>query len=167
MPRHEVKSLARLLGLIAISLWSTGVSNAASLMVTWEASADSAVAGYIVYWGAQSGNHTQSLDVGKVNAATITIPVNEQMLFFVVRAYDASRQLSPASKEAAASLGTIWRTPALLQMGDFDGDGARRPDRVSRVDGRVARELDDRGPDDDEVGRTGGWRRAGRGRLRR
>jgi hypothetical protein len=121
------KSLARLLGIIAIALCSTGVANAASVTVAWDASADSAVAGYIVYWGPQSGNHTQSLDVGKVNVATLTIPVNEQMLFFVVRAYSASRQLSPASNEAAAWFGTIWRTPSLLQMGDFNGDGRADP----------------------------------------
>ena len=161
------KRLAQLLGMIAILLCSTRVVNAATLTLAWDASADSAVAGYIVYWGTQSGNHTQSLDVGKVNVATITTPVNEQMVFLVVRAYSASRQLSPASNEAAAWLGTIWRTPSLLQMGDFDGDGRADPTVYRGSTGVWYAAPDDRRPDDDGVGRTGVRRRAGRGRLRR
>jgi hypothetical protein len=121
------KSLARLLGAMGIVLWSSGVAHAASITFAWDTSSDPAIAGYVISWGTQSGRHTQSLDVGKVNIATVTAAVNEQMLYVVVRAYNASRQMSAPSNEAAAWLGTVWRTPSLLQMGDFDGDGRADP----------------------------------------
>ena len=66
--------------------------------------------------------YTFSMDAGGQTTLTFTSPVVNQILYFVVRAYNAAGQSQP-SNEAAAWVGAVWRTPSLLRTGDFDGDG--------------------------------------------
>ena len=122
------KSLARLIGVFVILLCTGSVAQAASVTFTWDPPTDSTVAGYIVYWGTQSGKYTQSLDVGKVNVATVTTTGHRPALLFHGARLQRGASVQPGpSTEAAAWLGTVWRTPSLLSMGDFDGDGSADP----------------------------------------
>lgn len=82
--------------------------------------------GYLVHYGTARGQYVSVFDVGNQTTATFRPPVANQLYYFVVKAYNASGQSVP-SNEAGAWFGVTWRTPSLLQMGDFDGDGRADP----------------------------------------
>jgi len=105
----------------ALIVLGTGTAAAATVTLAWDASPDP-VAGYIVYWGTQSGQYTQSINVGNTANATITTSTPNRVYYFVVKAYNSSG-LGDASGEIAAWYGTVASTPTISRPGDFDGDG--------------------------------------------
>jgi hypothetical protein len=108
--------------LFALFVAFSSVAEAATITLAWDPNTSGNVSGYVVYWGAQSGQNTQSLNVGNVTSTTVSTTINESIIYFAVRAYN-SVGMSGLSNEAAAWVGTVWRTPTLTRMGDFDGDG--------------------------------------------
>lgn len=73
------------------------------IRLAWDASRDTTVTGYRVYYGGQSGNYTNSANVGSVLAATITGLEEGVKYYFACHAYDASGMESIPSNEASAT----------------------------------------------------------------
>src|SRR5947207_1228103 len=87
----------------ALVLLLPGVAHAATVTLAWDANAEP-VTGYIVYWGTQPGQYTQSRDVGKTTTATITPTTVNATYYFVVKAYN-SAGMSVASGQVGAWYG--------------------------------------------------------------
>lgn len=117
LPTPMQKSLvARLASIAAFVLLGATAANAATLTLAWDANPEP-VSGYILYWGTQPGQYTQSLDVGKTTSRTLTGLANSTPYYFVVRAYNSARMLSSPSIEVSRRVGVPFSAP-----GDFSGD---------------------------------------------
>lgn len=71
-----------------------------SVTLAWDASPDSIVEGYRVYWGGASGSYTNSATVGNVTNATIANLVKGAKYYFAATAYATSGDESLFSNEA-------------------------------------------------------------------
>jgi hypothetical protein len=49
-------------------------SNAAAVILEWDANTESDLAGYKIHWGTESGTYTDSTDVGNVTTVILSIP---------------------------------------------------------------------------------------------
>ena len=92
-----------------------------SIALAWNSSADTTNAvGYKIYYGPASHHYTQSMDVGNVTNAVITVPATGTIYFFAATTYGRTGVESAFSNEtsfsvpAAASL-----TAAGLAAGQF------------------------------------------------
>ncbi|HEY0369972.1 MAG TPA: fibronectin type III domain-containing protein [Chthoniobacterales bacterium] len=72
-----------------------------SVNLAWDPSPSSDVAGYLVQFGTESGNYTQSVDVGSVSAATVPGLTDGTNYYFAVSAYDSNATTSDPSNEVA------------------------------------------------------------------
>lgn len=70
-----------------------------SVTLAWERSSDSSVTGYRVYYGAASGNYTNSVIVGNVTTNTVPGLVSGVTYFFAITGYTASGLESAPSNE--------------------------------------------------------------------
>jgi len=77
---------------------------AGSVTLTWDASPDASVTGYRVYYGAASGNYTNSAAVGNVTTATFANLVDGATYYFAAAAFDANGIESELSNEASYSV---------------------------------------------------------------
>jgi hypothetical protein len=116
----------RFLLLTALLLVSGRAAQAATVTLAWDADTTGSVNGYVLYWGTQSGQLTQSVTLGNVTSATVSPTVNESMIYFAVRSFN-SAGMSAMSQEVVAWIGTVSRTPSLMRPGDYDGDGKADP----------------------------------------
>ena len=66
--------LFRLLLLTVVLLSFTSLSCAYQVTFGWDANSESYLAGYKLYWGNESRQYTQSVDVGNVTEYTLEIP---------------------------------------------------------------------------------------------
>jgi hypothetical protein len=75
----------------------------ASLNVTlaWNASTDSSVTGYRIYWGGASGTYTNMLDAGLVLTTTVSNLAYGPTYYFAGTAYDAAGLESSFSNEVS------------------------------------------------------------------
>lgn len=73
------------------------------LVVSWNANSETDLAGYKVYWGVQSGNYTNVLNVGNVTERIITEYnfLDSTEYFFAITAYDTAGNESGYSPEAS------------------------------------------------------------------
>jgi hypothetical protein len=76
---------------------ATGI--ASSLQISWEANADTDLAGYKVYYGTQSGTYGNPVDVGKMTSYQISNVVAGTTYVVAVTAYDTSSNESGKSTE--------------------------------------------------------------------
>ena len=97
-----------------------------SVTASWEANVEPDLKGYKLYYGSESGNYTESIDVGKVTTKEITNLSDGSLYYFAVTAYDSSGNESPKSTEVTTligenlitanpgansdSTGTIWKS---------------------------------------------------------
>jgi hypothetical protein len=86
----------------------------------WDANSDSYTIGYRLYYGTTSGNYTQNVNVGNVTSYPLTL-TQGFTYYFVVRAYNASSQLGPASNEASITLTTSTAPPTATLTGTLSG----------------------------------------------
>ena len=78
---------------------------AQNVALAWDASPDSAVTGYNLYYGTNSGVYsTNKLNVGNVLTATVNITPRGVLYYFVASAYDANGMESPFSNEISNSV---------------------------------------------------------------
>ena len=63
--------IARLGSIATFVLLGATAAQAATLTLAWDPNPEP-VSGYILYWGSQSGQYTQSLNVGKVTSRTLS-----------------------------------------------------------------------------------------------
>ena len=94
---------------------SAAAAQAASLTLAWDASVDAA--GYVVYYGNQSGVYTGSLDAGRQTLIDVPGLADGAAYYFVVRAYDAFGTLSAPSIEVSRRVGVPYSV-----QGDFNKD---------------------------------------------
>jgi FG-GAP-like repeat len=111
------RQAARIGSLCALLLASASYARAASITLAWDANPEPHVAGYLVYFGNQSGQYYGTVDAG--NQTSITLPwlLDGAPYYFVVRAYTATGLLSPPSVEVSRRVGIPFSV-----AGDFDGD---------------------------------------------
>lgn len=74
---------------------------AGSVTLTWDASPDGSVTGYRVYYGAASGNYTNSAAVGAVTTATFANLTDGVTYYFAAAAFDENGIESELSNEAS------------------------------------------------------------------
>jgi hypothetical protein len=113
--RIRVLSCGSLL-LVASSVFISAPALAASTVtLAWDQSTGTNIAGYKVYYGAASGNYTNSLTVGNATTASVSNLVAGATYYFAATAYDSSNLESDFSNEvgytnAAAAPPTIVLT---------------------------------------------------------
>ena len=93
---HLVAAIAVML-LVALHL---GRANQ-SVNLAWDANPEPDLAKYKVYWGLESGAPTESLDVGKVTAATVRHLDDGATYFFTVTAINEAGEESGPSNEVS------------------------------------------------------------------
>src|SRR6516162_6818261 len=86
-----------------------GTARASTLTIAWDPSSDPNVAGYMLYWGAQSGVYTNSLNVGLQTSQPIGGLVNNITYYFTVRAYNSAGALSDPSTEVSGHTNAAGR----------------------------------------------------------
>ena len=92
--------LSKLFWLSVLTLMSGGsASGSPSLLLAWTASPDADVAGYILYYGAASGNYNHTNYIANVTTATVTGLPEGFTYYFVVRATNTAGLESPPSNE--------------------------------------------------------------------
>ena len=69
------------------------------ITLAWDSNVEPDVAGYIVYYGTQSGYYDFDVDVGDYDSITISGLVEDVMYFFAVTAYDVEGNESDFSAE--------------------------------------------------------------------
>lgn len=119
MPKHRIARIGAVVGFL--SLCAGSVDAATPIALVWDRSPDP-VTGYLVMWGTQSGQYTQSLNVGNTTTTSILPTTANRVYYFAVKAYNSSGTSAP-SPEVAAWYGVLATMPALATASDFDGDG--------------------------------------------
>ncbi len=76
-------------------------SDPTSVSLAWNPSPDTNVVGYRLYYGAVSGQYTNSVLVGSTSATTITGLVNGTTYYFAITAHDAGGLESAFSNEVS------------------------------------------------------------------
>ena len=76
---------------------------AQNITMAWDASPDSAVTGYNLYYGTTSGVYAGKLDVGNVLTTTVNITPRGVLYYFAAAAYDANGIESPFSNEISTN----------------------------------------------------------------
>jgi hypothetical protein len=84
----------------ALSVTGNGVT------LAWDRSPDSSVTGYRIYYGAASGNYTNSVAVGNATTNVVQGLAGGVTYFFAVTAYDASGLESSFSNETSYTVPT-------------------------------------------------------------
>ena len=107
---HRHFRIVRLAIVLGASLWlglflqaapafSANISPAPSVTLAWDASPDTHVVGYNLYYGVASGTYTTEINVGTVTSATVTGLTAGVTYYFAVTAYDSFGQESDYSSE--------------------------------------------------------------------
>jgi len=118
-----------LLFMVGLTLAVTTTVNAKTITMTWDASPDSRVTGYKIYYsttspdppfnGTGANEGPSPIDVGNNLTATLSGLVNEQAHYLAVTAYDAAGNESDYSNIAVSSaiLPQVNRPPVLATIG--------------------------------------------------
>jgi len=93
-----------------------------TITLSWDPSPSPEVVGYRLYYGQQSGNYTNQIDVGNRRSTDVANLIDGTTYYFVVTAYDADKTESLPTEEVhylpgAAALLNI-STRAMVQTGD-------------------------------------------------
>jgi len=97
------KSLA-ILTLLFLVFITAPFAYSGSLIATWDANSESDLAGYKLYYGAESGNYTKTIDVGDTTAYQVNNLTVGETYYFVVTASDSSGNESAPSTEVSAKV---------------------------------------------------------------
>lgn len=112
--------LKKVLSVIALWMVVVGCSqlvNAAQQVgLTWNASADSSVSGYRIYYGPSSGFYTNAVTAGNVTSITINGLVDGATYFFAAKSYNAAGVESGFSNETIFT-GSPAEPGTILQLG--------------------------------------------------
>lgn len=73
--------------LFAVAVLCAIKAHGAPVQLFWSPSVDTNVVGYKVYYGPESGDYTNSIDVGYVTSVTLDFPDNS-VFYFALTAYD-------------------------------------------------------------------------------
>lgn len=82
------------------------LANLGSVDLSWDQNTDSVTVGYKIYYGTQSGNYTNAIDVGSAGGSYPQTTVSDLAIpgtyYFVVKAYDTAGNESVAADEVLA-----------------------------------------------------------------
>jgi hypothetical protein len=81
-------------------LIAPAAASAEQVTLAWDPSPDASVTGYVVYFGTASGVYSSSVDVLNQTRHIFESLTDGVTYYFVVRAYNAAGDFSPASNEA-------------------------------------------------------------------
>jgi hypothetical protein len=112
-------------------------SLAASVVVSWDANSESDLSGYLVSYGSNPGQYSNTVDVGNRTQWSITGLSGTSRVYVAVRAYNASGLTSPFSVEVVADFSgnqppsiddpgtqrSAPGAPALVQLKATDPEG--------------------------------------------
>jgi Domain of unknown function (DUF4082)/Bacterial Ig domain/Bacterial Ig-like domain (group 2)/Fibronectin type III domain len=127
----KITGLTKFLGgLLILAVLGTTVQAAQNVTLAWNASPSSDVTGYRVYYGASSGNYSNSVVVGNVTTNTVPGLASGATYFFAVTAYNAIGLESLFSNEIGytvpstntSPLMTIWPSTAAPAIADNGAD---------------------------------------------
>lgn len=96
--------LALAVALLVAGLHLTALANRV-VTLAWDASSDTNVTGYVIYYGSQSGVYTNQFKVGNVSSASITLPADGGTYYISATSCDADGNESDFSNE------TVITTP--------------------------------------------------------
>ena len=106
-----------LLGICVFAFVSSN-ANSAQVTLTWDASSEANLAGYMVYYGERSGVYGNKIDVGNVSTHALANLTEGKQYFYAVTAYDVARVESPYSNEASSI------APSAKPVAAFNSDKA-------------------------------------------
>ena len=90
--------------------------HAETATVSWDPNSESDLAGYKIYYGVNSHNYDNIVDVGNVTSFTITDLNKDVNYYFAVTAYDFSNNESGFSEEVSAMIGGDTNPPDLVDI---------------------------------------------------
>ena len=104
-------------------------------MLSWDPSSDDGVAGYRIYFGTASHAYTDSVDVGVVSSAPVSVPSDATTFYFAATTYYGSGDESDFSNEATVVVPNVAVPPGTnalssaatltsLSPEDIEGEGA-------------------------------------------
>ncbi len=97
-----------------LMIMAPALAKAGSAMLTWNASTNSTVAGYNVYYGGASASYTTKLSAGNNTSATINNLTTGTTYYFAVTSQDAAGHESPFSSEASYQVPATSTGPAVV-----------------------------------------------------
>jgi hypothetical protein len=97
------RRVATIAFVVVFFLCSAGAAVAATVTLTWDPSPEQDVAGYVVYYGLNSGEYTVSVDVGNQTSFQYTEANPIYRYYFAVRAYNVSGLQSAFSPEVSTA----------------------------------------------------------------
>lgn len=96
------------------------------VVISWNPSEVSAVAGYKIYYGLSSGNYVNVVDAGSATNVTITSLVEGASFYFAAKTYDAFNNESVLSDEVVGyvppSVVTVTNDPGVVTNSPAGGD---------------------------------------------
>jgi hypothetical protein len=103
--------------LVLLSVFPLGAQAGQTVNLAWSPNSDNRTAGYRVHYGSASHVYTQTVDVGNVTNAVITLPDTGSTYYLVATAYDQSGVESPYSNETTVTTtASVAQTSAALVM---------------------------------------------------
>lgn len=94
-----IRIFGGILLLVLLHSHAMALSNSYSVTLAWAASPSAGVTGYRVYYGAASGNYSNSVTVGNVTTNSVPGLLSGVTYFFAVAAFNAGGVESPLSNE--------------------------------------------------------------------
>ena len=92
-------------GTAQITITPTNVVKTASdITMAWDASPDSAVTGYNIYYGTNTGVYINKLNVGNVLTTTVRVTPRGVLYYYVATAFDVNGNESPFSNEISNAI---------------------------------------------------------------
>ena len=99
--RDAAKSIACFLSLVLLAVTD---ASAGQSTIAWDPVQNSAVAGYMVYYGQASGSYTSKVDAGTQTTLAVTNLAEGSTYYYAATDYDASRTESGFSNEASSTV---------------------------------------------------------------
>ncbi len=103
-----------------ILLAAAATSEAGKVSLTWNASTDPDVAGYVIWYGTVPGIYTDQVDVGNTTGWTVTGLLGGPVYYFAVQAYNSSGLFGALSTQVSAS--TTNQPPSVTNPGTQNTD---------------------------------------------
>jgi hypothetical protein len=99
----RVAHLSRLFACLVLAMAASRPAAADTLTLMWDRSSDGSVAGYVVHVGTQSGNYSQTFDVGNATSFSFNGAASGQQYYFAVASYFPGPIVGPLSQEVSGS----------------------------------------------------------------
>ena len=96
--------LWRCILIVIFAIFYPRLSEAASLTVAWDPPSDGVTVGYVLSYGTASRSYSQNVNVRGTTSCTLNGLLDGTTYYFVVRAYDASGNMSDPSVEISAAV---------------------------------------------------------------